>query len=99
METVRKALSHKWTSARSRCEVEVSVTGCVQSPSTGRGRSQTARSTCLLSCSLAFWLPLAGDSLRFVCNRKRTCCWKEKQLIRTTQRDLSSTRKAGKAKH
>ena len=86
MGAVRKELSHKWTSARSLCEAVVSVTSCVQSPNTGRGRLQTARGTCLPSCSLAFWLPSAGDSLRFACNRKRTGCWKEKQLIRTPER-------------
>lgn len=99
METVRKELSHRRTSAQPLCEGGASVTSCMQGPNTGRGRSQTARGTCLPSCSLAFWLPSAGDSLRFACNRKRTGCWKEQQLIRTTERGLSSTRKAGKAKH
>lgn len=60
----------------------------VRSGCTGHATSRR-RATCLLSCSLAFWLPSAGESLHLVCNTKSTGCWKKKQLIKNTHRHLS----------
>lgn len=76
------------------CESTVTVTEDVckvttrTAPSSGKDRGNCASGgTCLLSWSLAFWLPSAGESRRFACNREGTDVGREKQRIKDIYRE------------